>query len=322
MSFEIHKEKWPGSVLEVVIGATPEAGGTRQKTVTVGGRTTLPFLHFEGALPHSPVVAMEVWDVRPEWPERLTAALGPVLDDPAAWAQQCVACGADLICLRLAGTNPEGKDAGPDEAAAVVRAVLAAVDVPLIIIGCGNDEKDNLVFPRVCEAAAKERCIVGPVTKDNYKTIAAVAMANGHGLIAQGPVDVNIQKQVSTLLEEMGVKQEDIVMDPTTGALGYGLEYTYSVMERISLAALQGERNLASPMIVFPGFEAWRAKEAKEAPPADEAEGVDQGVLWELLTATAFLQSGADILVMVHPEAVRALKNHIEVLSQKGDVVN
>jgi acetyl-CoA decarbonylase/synthase complex subunit delta len=311
-------EKWTGKITEVTIGATREEGGTRSAKVVAGGESTLPFLTFEGEVPHQPVIAGEILDRYPEeWPSPLREAFGEDLKDPAAWARRWVeGYGAQLLCLRLASTAPDAGDASPEQAAATVRRVLEAVGAPLIILGSEDVEKDNAIFPKVAEAAAGERCFLGVVTKDNYKSIAAAAMLHGHGLIAQAPVDVNIQKQTNILLLEFGVKKDSILMDPTTGGLGYGLEYTYSVMERLRLGALQGEAQVAVPLILFPGAEAWRSKEAKESTQDSPRWGEQEtrGVLWEILTGTNSLQAGGDILVCRHPEAAAALRRHVAEL--------
>ncbi len=317
MPVELVKEKWVGKVAEVTIGATKEQGGTRTSTITIGGETTLPFLQFEGAMPNKPRVAMEIWDRPPtDWPAVLTEPFGDAIKDPASWAKKCVEFGAEAICLRLVSIDPEGENAPAEEATKAVKAVLQAVGVPLIIRGCGNFEKDNVVMPKVSEAAAGENCLLGIAEQDNYKSLVAASMMNNHCLIPQAPIDINIQKQLNILVTEMGMKPEKIVMDPTTGGVGYGIEYTYSIMERIRLGALQGDKMLAMPMVVFAGQEAWRAKEAKE--PTDKAPewGPQErrGPLWEIITATTLLQAGADLLVMRHPEAVSALRKHIDKL--------
>ncbi|MDI3280826.1 MAG: acetyl-CoA decarbonylase/synthase complex subunit delta [Bacillota bacterium] len=317
MKFEWPVEKWPARICSVTIGPSGAEAGGGKRSVTVGGEGALPFLALEGPLPHRPALALEVRDELPDWPQVLRDALGPSCHDPVAWARRCEEeWGAELICLRLSGASPEGKNKGVSEVVALVRDLSGAIQSPLIILGCGDVEKDNALFPKVAEALAGQRCLLGPVTKDNYKTIAAAAMANGHSLIAQSPVDVNMQKQICILLEEVGVKQERIVLDPTTGGLGYGLEYTYSVMERIRLAALQGERNLASPIIVFPGSEAWRAKEAAQAA---RSGGPVQGVVWELLTASTLAQAGADLLVLLDPRAAAAFREHLGRLWKGGE---
>ncbi len=290
-------------------------GGSRERVVRVGGETTLPFLTFEGEIPHPPLVVGEILDTAPaDWPKPLTEAFGDAMGDPVAWARKWVEeFGVEALFLRLASTDPEGGDSSPEEAAACVRRVLEAVKVPLIIWGCEDVEKDNKVFPKVSEAAAGERCFLGPVTKDNYKSIAAAAALCGHGLIAQAPVDVNIQKQTNILLLEFGIKKDKILMDPTTGGLGYGMEYTYSVMERLRLGALQGEAQVAMPMIVFPGVEAWKTKEAKMAELDYPQWGSQEkrAILWEVVTATTLLQGGADVLVVRHPETAAVLREHI-----------
>ena len=102
-------------------------------------------------------------------------------------------------------------------------------------------------------------------------------------------------------------------MDPMTGATGYGIEYTYSVMERIRLTGLKGDELLAGPMIVSPGQECAKVKEFK-APEADFPSwgNLDRRAYsWELATAVSFLYAGADILIMYHPESAMAAKKAI-----------
>lgn len=320
MLLEEPKEKWSTSVATVSIGATPSEGGTRGSTITLGGSTTLPFLHFEGEAPCKPVVAMEVLDGEPtDWPEALVAPFADVIGKPAEWAAKCVKqFGAEMICLKLESTHPDLGDTSPDQAAEIVKAVLGAVDVPLMIWGCDVDEKDNLVLPKCSQVAAGERCLIGTAKEDNYKTLTASCMADGHALIAESPLDINIAKQVNILVSEMGFPLDRVVMYPTTGGLGYGIEYAYSIQERGRLAALTGDRMMSAPVVCQIGQEAWRAKEAKatdeEAPHWGPAE--KRGPMWEAMTAAPLLQAGSDLLVMRHPEAVSLVKRMIDALMQ------
>ena len=270
------KEKWSDTINTVTIGATEADGGTRRRTVTVGGETTLPFLHFEGEIPHRPVIALDVLDYHPDdWPEILTESYSDVLGDPAAWARKCEReFGADLICLRLQSLHPDWGDTAPEKAAETVEAVLNATTIPLIIWGCDSPEKDNLALPLCARTAAGENCLIGFATEDNYKTLTAACLADGHKIVAQSPIDINIAKQVNILITEMGFAPENIVIDPNTGALGYGIEYTYSIMERIRLAAFGGDTMMKMPIIGDIGADAWRAKEAKATGP-DFAEWGD-----------------------------------------------
>jgi len=303
----------------VVIGAVTEDGVTRTSTVTVGGAKSLPFIHFEAPTVCPPVVAMEIWDCKPEdWPEQLLNALGDAVKSPADWAKKCVEeWGAEAICLKLQGTHPDYDDSSPAEAAAAVKSVLDAVGVPLIIWGSENDAKDNDVLPACAQAAAGEKCLIGTVTEDNYKTLVASCLADGHSIIGLSPIDINIAKQVNILVSEMGFPLDRVVMYQTTGALGYGLEYTYSIQERGRLAALGGDKTMALPVICMVGQEAWRAKEAKASAEEQPSWGdeVTRGVFWEFATASALLQAGSDILVMRHPDAAQAIKRSIANLA-------
>ncbi|NOY10180.1 MAG: acetyl-CoA decarbonylase/synthase complex subunit delta [Spirochaetes bacterium] len=316
------KQSWPNPINEVTIGATKEEGGTRSTTITIGGTGTLPFLSFEGSSPHRPVIAMEVWDFAPaDWPEELEKYFSDVWDDPGKWAKKCVdEFNADLICLRLQGCDPDGENKSSAEAAEAVKKVLEAVTVPLIIWGCGNKEKNNEILPVCSQTAAGERCLLGTITEDNYKTLVALCKADKHKLIAESPVDINIAKQVNILAADIGLAAEDIVIYPSTGSLGYGIEYVYSIMERGRIAGLSGDKMWAMPLLADIGKEVWKVKEAVAT--EEEVPGwgnhVQRGPLWEAITALVYLQSGSDIIIMRHPKAVGELKKYINSLINKN----
>ncbi|HMK91759.1 MAG TPA: acetyl-CoA decarbonylase/synthase complex subunit delta, partial [Thermoleophilia bacterium] len=296
---DVPVEKWQGAVREVTLGAS-DGGGTRAATVTVGGESTLPFLGFDGSLPHRPVIAVEVADAYPDdWSPALHAAWGDALQDPGAWAAAGVAAGAELVALKLRGAHPERGDAGPDACVAATKAVLDAVGVPLLVYGPGVADKDNEVLVAVAEATKGERLVLANCEEKNYRTIVAAALGNGHLVAAFSPIDVNLAKQLNILISDMGLPLDRVLMDPNTGALGYGIEYTYSVMERLRLAALMGDAMTQQPMICNLGEEAWRQKEARTAEGVPEAWGElgARGVVWETTTAGTLLHAGADIVV-------------------------
>jgi acetyl-CoA decarbonylase/synthase complex subunit delta len=317
MPIEIPKDKWPGSVRIATLGATAKDGGTRSHTVTVGGEKTMPYLHFEGEIPNRPVVAVEIKDRRPEdWSPLLGQTWGAAMDDPAAWAKAAEAAGADLIVLALSLTGKDGHPTTPADAVAAVQAVLGATGLPLIVFGPGQVDRDNELLVAVAEATKGERLALGICEDKNYRTIVATAMANGHLVTARTPMDVNLAKQLNILISDMGLPADRILMDPTTGALGYGIEYGYSVMERLRLAALQGDAMTQLPMIVTPGFEAWKTKESKVGTgvPAAWGDWTGRAISWETLTAISLLESGADLIVLRHPESVKRVKATIEEL--------
>ncbi|MBI5231109.1 MAG: acetyl-CoA decarbonylase/synthase complex subunit delta [Coriobacteriales bacterium] len=315
MAYNNPTESPSGAIREVTLGSSANP-------VVVGGETSLPFYLFEGAMPHKPKVAMEVFDAAPEgWPEALTDAIGDVLGDPVAWAKANVEKhGADMICVVLASTDPNGADASAESAAATVRAIVDAVDVPVVVYGSGNAEKDTEVLKKVAETVTDERLAIGPATEDNYKPITAAALGYGHVVIAETPIDVNMAKQLNILMTQLGLDADRILIDPSVGAVGYGLEYAYTVMERLRLAALnQNDGMTQMPMIVTIGREAWRAKEARATEEEEPAWGdaAKRGVMWEASTAISLVMSGADVLVMRHPEAVRLVKTAIDGLASQ-----
>jgi len=325
MAFEIPKETNTGKVVEVTIGATSDQGGTRSHTITIGGSNALPFHFFEGEHPHRPLIAMEVFDSVPgKYSESLLDYYGEVIDKPGEMAKKCVEeYGAELISVRLEGTHPEKGNKTADEAADTVKQVLESVSVPLIITGHSHFEKNNEVMKKVCEVTAGENCLINYVETDNYKTIAAACIAYNHTLVAQTPIDVNLAKQLNILLTDMNFARNKIVMDPLTGTLGYGIEYSYSIMERIRNDGLAGDQMLSFPMLITPGFETFRVKESR-APEADFPEWgnlAERGIYWETATAMSLLMAGADLLIMYHPKAVAIVKTKIAEIfdSQKGE---
>lgn len=319
MAVALVKERYQSRVGEVVIGASPEQGGTRTSVIKVGGDGALPFLHFEGKVENRAVIAMEVTDIVPPWNDIIKSQFGDVLNNPAAWAKKCVEeYHADLIYLKLIGANPEGENRSPEDCAKVVKEVLAAVGVPVIVSGCEDPEKDNEVMATVAEVAAGENLLIGLAEQDNYKSITAAAMVHKHNVIARSPLDINICKQLNILISEMGLPLNRIVIDPMIGGLGYGIEYAYSIMERARLGALANDKMLSMPMICTVGYEANRTKEANAS--SDEYPGwgdlQDRNILWETITATALLQVGASILCMRNPTAVKLVQQNIADLME------
>lgn len=320
-TIEVPKEKWNGKVREITLGATAAEGGTRAKTVTVGGETTLPFLHFEGEIPRPPAIAIEVQDRKPvDWSPVLLEAWGDVTEDVAAWTKAAAEAGADVILLKFSLHD----ELSPDYARQVLRHVLDATGLPLIVFGPGQADLDNDVLVAVAEEGKGENLVLGVCEDKNYRTIVAAALAHGHLVNARTAMDVNLAKQLNILISDMGLPLERIVMDPTTGALGYGMEYGYSVMERLRLAALQGDGMTQQPMLVTPGEEAWRAKEARAGEGVPQAWGdwAERAINWETLTASTLVESGADIVVLRHPESVKRVRGMIDVLMSKSGVTS
>ena len=313
MAFEIPKMSYSGKIREIGVGSG-------DKTVTLGGEDSYPFYLFEGQMPHLPKIAFEVYDTKPEnWPDAIVKVFKDVFDSPVSWAKKCIdEFEAEMICLRLLSTDPNGLNRNADEVVSVVKEVADAVDVPLIVWGCESDDKDAEVLPKVAEVCQGKKLIIGPATSKNYKKIGAAVIAYDHTVVAGTPIDINLAKQLNILLGDLGVPDEKILVDTNIGgcSLGYGIEYAYSVMERARQAALtQQDQKLQFPIVANFATDVWKKKEVSVADPklGDEEK---RGVTLEALTGVTLLMAGADILVMRHPEAVKLLKNMIADLSQ------
>lgn len=314
MAFKLQKTRYTGRIREITIG-------TGDKAITVGGATSYPFYLFEGEMPHPPKIAMEVYDMKPEeWPEAAVEPFKDVLDDPVAWAQKCIdEYKADAIALILASTDPNGMNRPAEEAVEIVKKVVNAVDVPVIVWGSTNEEKDNEVLQLVAEACEGKNVALGPVVEGNYKQIGARAIGYKHVVIASTPIDVNLAKQLNILLGNLGVPEDKVVVDPTTGGLGYGIEYSYSVMERDRMAALtQEDVQLQYPIVNCLAKEVWKVKEVFISEEEDPKLGdpKKRGVIMEAMTAMLLLLAGSDLLIMRHPEAVELVREMISDLTK------
>jgi acetyl-CoA decarbonylase/synthase complex subunit delta len=314
MTFEIPKISYSGKIKEVTLGQG-------DKAITLGGETSYPFHLFEGKMPHPPKIAMEVYDAEPEgWSEDVREPFKDVIGDPGAWAKKCVSeYGAELVALRLLSTDPNGLNKSPEEAVTTVKKVAEGLNVPLIVWGSENDDKDAEVLRKVAEDCQGRRLVLGPVTDKNYKKIGAAAIAYKHTIVAATPIDINLAKQLNILLGDLGVPDEQIIVDLNIGgcSVGYGLEYTYSVMERQRQAALtQEDERLQFPVICNFAFDVWKKKETyideKEAPGMGDKKR--RGILMEAITGWTQLLAGGDLLVMYHPEAVKLLREMIKIL--------
>jgi len=305
MAIDIPKTPYSGKVKEIKLGKG-------DKAVTVGGENSYPFYLFEGAMPHKPKIAMEIWDTAPE--EWAPAALEPFVDvvtDPVAWALKCVKTyGAEMIALQLVSTDPNGQNRSADEAAAVVKKVADAIDVPLIVWGVANHEKDTQVLTKVAEVCQDKRLILGPIEEKDYKKIGAAAIGYKHTVVASTPIDINLAKQLNILMGNLGIPDDSIVMDPTVSGIGYGLEYAYSVMERMRMAGLtQQDEKLQFPIVCNLAKEVWKGKEVHQ--PDDHqnmGQAANRGILLEAMSAMTLLLAGGDVIIMRHPEAIKLVK--------------
>ncbi|MBW2018794.1 MAG: acetyl-CoA decarbonylase/synthase complex subunit delta [Deltaproteobacteria bacterium] len=313
MAFETPKISYNGAIKEIPLGK-------EANRIIVGGENSYPFYLFEGEMPHPPKIAMEIHDAPPEdWPQAALDPFADVVQDPVAWAQKCVdSYGAEMVALQLVSTDPNAQDTPPEQALEVTKKVAAAIEVPLIVWGSSNLEKDTQVLKVIAEECAGENLILGPVEEGSYKVLGAASLAFQHTIAASTPIDINLAKQLNILLGNLGVPDERILVDPTVASLGYGLEYCYSVMERDRMAALtQEDERLQFPIVCNLAKEVWKVKEAKigeeEAPLLGDP--LKRGVLLEAMTALLLLLAGGDILIMRHPDAIQLVRGFIKELT-------
>jgi acetyl-CoA decarbonylase/synthase complex subunit delta len=314
--------EYQGKVREVTLGATKSEGGSRGKTFTIGGATIPAYSVIKHPPIHEPVISLDVFDMEISLPQVLKEHVREVMHDPAEWARMNVnTLGADMVTVHLMSTDPLISDTSPSQAAKTVEDVLEAVDVPLVIGGCGDPKKDAEVFAHIAEMADGERLLINSVTLDmaEQKTLEKVATAAsdfGHVVLAFTGLELNSAKELNRRLYAY-LPPEQIVMDLTTVALGYGLEYSFSIYERARYAALMGDDELAHPVISAP-TNAWAAREAWMQLPPEYGSRQFRGPIWETINALTLMLAGIDLYLMMHPAAVNTLREVLHQLATPG----
>jgi acetyl-CoA decarbonylase/synthase complex subunit delta len=300
MEYKAPVEEYSGVVREVTIGKG-------KNSINIGGENMLP-LHFfdKGSNPNPVKFALEVLDMEPQdWPEHLTQPFKDVISDPVKWAKRCEELGANAVLLRLVSTDPAVKNSSADEAATLAKNVADSINIPLIVYGSGDDKKDAEVLPKVAEACDGMNLLIGPVQKENYEIVGKALLDHGHNASALSPLDINLLKELNVKLCKF-FPAEKIVIDPESAALGYGMEYSFSLMERVKQIGIITKDNMTMmPIIADLGGECWKTKQAKE--------NKEQGLLWEGITALSLLSAGANIIVLRHPETLNLIKKTTEV---------
>jgi len=298
MEYKAPVEAYSGVVREITIGQG-------EKALKIGGENILP-LHFfdQGRNPNPAKFVLEVLDIKPaDWPEHLVEPFKDVISDAVKWAKKCEGFGVDAISLYLISTDPAEKDTPAEEAAGLVKKVAQAINVPLIVYGSGDEKKDAEVLPKVAQVCDGMNLLIGPVLKENYEIVGKAILDHGHTAIAQTPLDINLLKELNVKLGKF-FPADRIVIDPLSSALGYGMEYSFSLMERVKqIGIITKDGMTMMPIIANLGGECWKTKQAKE--------NKEQGLLWEGITALSLLLAGANILVLRHPETLKLIKETI-----------
>lgn len=313
MAFKTSVQKYAGSINKLEFG-------TGENAVTIGGENTLPYQAFDGNTGSKTAIGLEILDVYPEkWLEELKQLYGAAAGDSVSWAKHVEEkYSPDFICLRLEGADPNGLNKSPEECAALAKEVAQAVKVPLVIAGTQNHEKDTKLFEKIAEELTGCNVVLLSAVEENYKRIgAAGALAYGHKVSAESSVDINLAKQLNILLNQLGVKNEDLIMNVGSAAVGYGFEYVASTMDRIRLAALgQNDKSLQMPIITPVSFDTWSVKESiasqEDAPEWGNQE--ERGIAMEVSTAASVICSGANAVILRHPRSAETIRTLVNAL--------
>ena len=299
MSFVPKKQTYNARINEVVVGVG-------DKAVAIGGQNVLAFHTFDGEIANAPKIGVELTDA---------GMAMCTMPGEQKFYEGCATVadmeGASFICLHLEGADPNGENKSVDECVALAKSVADATDMPLVIMGCKNIEKDTELFNKIAEALAGKNILVLSARDENYKAIGAGAgLAYGQKVGAESAVDINLAKQLNTVMTQLGVNAQSIVMNIGSAAAGYGFEYVASTLDRVKDAALsQSDAMLQMPIITPVSADTWGVKESimPEADMPEWGSQEERGIEMEIVTAAAVLASGSDAVIMRHPEAIRTI---------------
>lgn len=313
MAFVPKKQAFNASINAVTLG-------TGDKSIVLGGENVMPFYTFDAPIENAPKIGVEISDLGMEdYQAPGLQAFYAGCATPADMAKKAESMeGASFICLHFEGADPNGHNKSVEECVEVAKAVAGATDMPLVVMGCKNAEKDAELFSKVSEALQGKNILVLSAREENYKSVGASAgMAYNQKVGAESAVDINLAKQLNVLISQLGVPASSVVMNVGSAAAGYGYEYVASTLDRVKAAALaQSDAQLQMPIITPVSTETWGVKEAvmSEAEMPEWGNQEERGVEMEITTAVASLASGSNAVIMRHPAAVATVAKFIDAL--------
>ncbi len=313
MAFEAKTQAFSSSIGTVTVG-------TGEKAVKLGGVNVLPFYSFDAPIENAPKIGVEITDAGlAAFPQKGLQEFYAGCTTPAEMAKRAGSMyGVSFICLHLEGADPNGENKSTEDCVAIAKSVAEATDLPLVIMGCKNIEKDSELFTKISEALQGKNILVLSAREEDYKTVgASAALAYGQKVGAESAVDINLAKQLNVLMTQLGVAPSSIVMNAGSAAAGYGYEYVASTLDRIRAAALaQSDDQLQMPIMTPVSTEAWGVKEAimAEADMPEWGDAEERGIEMEITTAAACLTGGSDAVIMRHPAAIKAVADMIAAL--------
>ena len=313
MAFVPKKQAFNASINAVTLG-------TGDKSIVLGGENVMPFYTFDAPIENAPKIGVEISDLgMEEYQAPGLQAFYAGCATPADMAKKAESMeGASFICLHFEGADPNGHNKSVEECVEVAKAVAGATDMPLVVMGCKNAEKDAELFSKVSEALQGKNILVLSAREENYKSVGASAgMAYNQKVGAESAVDINLAKQLNVLISQLGVPASSVVMNVGSAAAGYGYEYVASTLDRVKAAALaQSDAQLQMPIITPVSTETWGVKEAvmSEAEMPEWGNQEERGVEMEITTAVASLASGSNAVIMRHPAAVATVAKFIDAL--------
>ncbi|MFX1392052.1 MAG: CO dehydrogenase/acetyl-CoA synthase subunit delta [Promethearchaeota archaeon] len=286
------------------------------KKCVIGGEKSPPFYNFLGLdkrNPHPPLITYDVFDMGSEMmlPKPIKQEYEGYLGHPAEWAKFAVdKFGAECITFHSLGIDPGTLDWPISKSKKLFEEILQAVDVP-VIIGCsGNKEKDVEMFKELAAISESEVLMLSAADKATWEEVIPLAVKHDHNCLLWTSLDLNNQIKMNKDAIELGLPRNRIVMDPTCATLGYGMEYSFSIYQRMRIAGLLGEQDLAYP-ISGGTTNAWGAREAWMSEKVAPEWGLRQyrGPIWEVINALCLALVGLDLAMMFHPVAAKHVKD-------------
>lgn len=293
--------------------------GTGDKAVKIGGENVFPLYSFDAAIENAPKVGIEITDFgmehEPECIKKYYEGCATLVDMARKAASME---GVDFLSFRMEGGDPNGANKSTEELIGELKEIADAVDLPLVVCGCKNVEKDAELFSKAAEALNGKNAVILSAKEENYKTVGAAAgLAYKQIVGAESAVDINLAKQLNVLISQLGVDSKSVVMNVGSAAVGYGFEYVISTMDRVKAAALQqGDANLQMPIITPVASEAWGVKEAmaSETDAPEWGSQEERGIDMEVETAMAVIAAGSNAVILKHPESIKIISGLMKEL--------
>ncbi|WNY26731.1 acetyl-CoA decarbonylase/synthase complex subunit gamma [Methanolapillus ohkumae] len=269
--FQALSELLEPSIREIHIGA-------KERQVTLGGDDVM-FRHTLSFYNKTPI-AVDVWDTMPE--DALLERIQKIQTFRKFYVGDFLYL--DMIAVRCVSNDPDvfGK---------CIQTILSKSNLPLVLC-----TKNPTVMRRGLEESLGQKPLMYACDQKNRMEMTKLALEFEVPVVISAGGNLDALKSLSAALQKDGVSQ--IVLDPGAGRTDAEIGQTFLNFIRIRKAALDGDSDLAFPMIALPIASYGKTGKKHQGNGEKRAEESAEAAYFETMVATAMTVRYADLMII------------------------